>query len=819
MLSLIIGLDPIAPKGTRSLALLVSDGAGFGVVQVDLDSGVRGELRRLPDQVCGTAIAAEFVRRELATMLVIATATQASQLLLVHAVEWAALIAHVPATKVQTLSVGTVAGTVVSAGPFASRAGAQVGTAVTRMRKGSTDQQLALAWADANATCRIAVVGWTPSGQAAVLTTTTADVGFAPPRWPVFRLAAADLQHAESEQLVLGYPASYGGCYDCAALMLFGLDEPVGAAPVLTSVSRYAVANTDGNPWALTDLELAAGLFGSYKGVQVIGGGPTSHGRYVNMTKRIALCGFVPVDPVLGFPPLGVDPAVPVGCRAGATEEKEPLVQLSEESEHGQRRFLAFPSDVTGESVVLGAPRFETVNECCQVLALIQAPPYDTSIIGDKPSITFTKAVDQTSGYSVSSNKTYNLSKDFGANLGLGDLSLSQSIHNWYGEAFDTMRDSSAVCGVQFTTTSVEQDLLLIYGMSYNVWRYPVVKSSKAIVAGEMLVVFPAQPTPSMDVILANTTSYGYRPRSEVGMLLSYVDVKLDGWRDKNELFNSQIGISVSHEKAGMQITYNQTNMTGDTVGKQYVVANSITNNAHFTASTEFFEYLPMNFGLNLSESETFSDQKAETTHVTRSEHLSLNVSSGYVTDQIYTYQIHPHIYLHDPLGFLVVAWEVTLPGRNWHMNQDVDANLRRFNDSDICLIRTSPFTKDLHTQWFSRSIAFVERPAGTTDIVVEVFNNSICSAGEVVCEFFLGKPALEHQKDRPAKLVPPQGTAAQVRTLPALQAHERATITLPDQHLAVPSYVTVRVSCKDNPPFVNKTYWAKYPAHRLGEE
>jgi hypothetical protein len=97
------------------------------------------------------------------------------------------------------------------------------------MRKGAADQQLALAWADTDSTCRVALVGWgadikrkvTHADDAAVLAAAPAEVSFAPPERLNYTLAAADLMQEGVDQLVLGYSAKYGKTQGCAALMLF----------------------------------------------------------------------------------------------------------------------------------------------------------------------------------------------------------------------------------------------------------------------------------------------------------------------------------------------------------------------------------------------------------------------------------------------------------------------------------------------------------------------------------------------------------------------------------------------------------------------
>src|SRR5260370_27864065 len=85
---LIIGLDPRAPD-QRLLALLVSEGNGFGVQLVDLDKAdnePRGAVLKLPTDMKRKAVAAEFVRREPSVSLMVVM--QDDDSLNVHVLSW-----------------------------------------------------------------------------------------------------------------------------------------------------------------------------------------------------------------------------------------------------------------------------------------------------------------------------------------------------------------------------------------------------------------------------------------------------------------------------------------------------------------------------------------------------------------------------------------------------------------------------------------------------------------------------------------------------------------------------------------------------------
>jgi hypothetical protein len=775
---LVIGFDPIQTM-KRVVALLIADAAGFAVAQVDLDSGMREKTCRLPAQVHGTAVAAEKVRRGSSTMLAIVTVGQGS--LWVHAVSWEDLAPEVDGNRVKTLNLGKALEN------LPQELYDQQAVTVTRMRAGSTDQQLALAWgvtktelADGSCgavktlgSCKVALVGWGPSAEPAVLATATPDFASAPPDWNGYRLTAGDLLHNGTEQLVLGYgnnmplPMNTNG----TVLMLFTLDESAG--PNLRYNSKYRL------PFDDAPAKLSAGVFGTCLGVQAI----------VRSDDRHQLgCCFVPVDPNVGLPPgnesVPFTPVVPVTM---------------------DHACFAFPSDLRGQTLVLGAPRLEQKAGCGQILAIIQAPPFDRRVMATAPSVTFATSGGEGSGCSVSSDKTWTLSQDVSLSLGLGPLSLSQSIHNSYLTSLNQMNDSSSISNVQFHANFTDNDYLLVHEIAYNIWRYPVVRASVKNTVGELLVIFPQDSAVKTVWIPAHT--YGYRPRSEVGMLLSYVDLQREAYTEENRLFSLQ-GIPVTDKADSAVITFDKSNSTNNADSRHLSVLNSASSHFSLAGNTELFDYLPgisglpATFGLNLGSSHSYSDSSVQTTHLTVHSSMSLSVSGGAVNDPIYEYEITPYIYKHDRLGCLMLTWQVDLTGRAWHSAADGgDATL---TSAQICLIRSVPQSKDPLYNSFSRSISFVENSDGTVDIVVEVFNNSLSPALNVSCEILLGKPQKRH--DGVTMPIERLGKA----TLDGeLKPAQRRSVTLARQKLTRPIAVTVR-------PFIggipSDYYWAVHP-------
>jgi hypothetical protein len=752
-------------------------------------------------------------------MLVLVAADKGK--LKVHAVAWEHLAAHVKDADVETLPLGDL-----SANPAA-----ELEAIATNMRATSTDQQIAVAWPDTASTAKIALVGWGADGKATLLAMVAPEMAGASAT-PVRRLAAADLLHLGTEQLVFAYPV--GAWWENKTeLMLFTLDEPAGSSANLKCFSKLLCPDesipawwkpNSGFQYLMTSdlvvldpqryLRVSAGVFGTCMGVQLVSG--CSYDGFTGRNKMwpgnpvkegpIIECvgSFVPVDPNVGF---------------RATEGPHSFSSLLSwggnlVGSRGTRRLFWFPSDLAGHSVRLGKPTLKPVDVCNQILAVIQAPPYEVELSpGEAPSVTYSKSSSEASGYSVSFDSAYTLSKDFGKSLSIGGLSIGKTVHDSWAQSFNKVQDRGESIEVSFSDTADTHDCLLVYGTSYNVWRYPVLQSSTPVPGNEILVVVPTAPGAQLKPVPGFHPAYGYRPRSEVGMLLSYVGVEKDGFTPDNRLFQPD-GISVSESSGGSSASGSLLKSNSDTIGKHYTISNSISTSAHLTLQTELFNYLPISFGLNVSNNETFADSTVNTTHVTRSEHMSWSVNSGRVSDSIYSYDIIPCIYIHDKLGFLVISWDVDLsPGTNYNPRAPVDGKMRRLDNPDICLIRSQPFSKDNKAKWYSRSISFDDKTPGKLIVEVEVFNNSINPAEEVKCEFFAGMPAVV--KD----VWGPTGTKLGEATLPELHAQGRSSkplsLTVPRPQ-KLPYYFSVRVSCKGPPVLKPKTYWNVYPADSL---
>lgn len=788
----IVDLNPLETEGPH-LLLLGHDAQGSHLQDLDCTTGAVGRPTRL-EAVDGTPVGAVLLRSQLDAHLVVVSVAGAELLV----------------TDLGPGPLGSAAGgarpTKVTVGPIAD--GAAVSLTAASLVPGTSDQQLVLAYADPTGALQVAALGWDEKSHAlGPLAALVPDTTFATPERDVFRVAAGDLLDSGTDQVVVGWSGTFQGTKGCAALLLVELDES-GKAPALTASSHYAAANAGGQPLASIDLHLAVGLFGELLapdrevdptadsaaaaspagvlGVVLVGAGATL--AQLMQGKASVLTGLVAVDPsTKAFPPLGDAPGVPAPLSTVATIDAD------------APGIFALPSDVSGQSVVLGPPVLSQAMGKGQLLAVIQAPPFEASVSSQKPTLTFSQSDSKMSGYNVNNNKLWMFSEDAGATIGIAGQTLNHNVNKSYGHGFDKLTDHSTTTLVQTTSTITANDLLVMSVMSYDVWTYPVYrKASQAQPDGTMAVVFPMTPAPIQTIVPASDASIGYKPAWQSGVLLSYVDVPPDGYDPDKLLFNVQ-SFPITDDSGGSTVMYDKSQMVSENITKTFMVHNSTTDSAHFSFSTTLFDFVPVNFGLNLSKTKTYSDTKVKTTMLSHTTSMSITITSGAVKDIGYEYQLLPYIYQHATMGCLMVRYGVVMAGESWKSHYKMPG---------IMLPSIYPNSSDPVLAGFSRAISFGEASDGLVPVEVELFNNSLQTARQVVCEFYRGAPTVK-TVDGKSQLAP-TGDMIGSQQLATIGPGARGTVTLP-MSLSDTDQVVVKVYVQPLPSFA-QVYWGIYP-------
>lgn len=805
----LVNLNPIS---LTTPVLLVAGQSDDGAVVVAIDT-VLGEVihQAMLPGIAEPIAAARLVRQGLQAHIIVAVV--ASGTLRVYDCGHEILKGESP-TRCVPLAVGPV-----------TQAAPVVSLATATLVDGSPNQQIVVAYPSGDG-ARIAVLDFADVDDAAPdearglvrLAEHSLDVEFARPERPVFRLATANLLRdaSDRDQIVVGYTGNYGETKGCACLTLIAYRASEKGSGGLVALSRYAAAVQDEDTpkdhqaLASIDLHLAAGVFGADGelmsaegnlngtfGVALFGAA-ASLGDLAQGRARLRTA-IVPVNTKHGtFPPLAADvPSVP--------SYLSEIGVIDAEAE----RFFAIPSDLSGLSVTLGAPTLSMRSDAQQILAIIRAIPFqdDPAIRVGTPTITLSRTHDEINGYNVSSNRMWMTTDDAGGSLGIGSLNLTGNINKNYGEGFDRTQDHSTTHSVTITADIDKTDILLTYGKNYFVWSYPIFrKSAQGFPDGELTVVFPTTAQPVQGMPPANLFEYGYRPRSEVGNLISYLDVEPDGY-DETLLLFDKTRVSSSNN-SGQSVTFDSSQINSDNTSRLFLVHNSANAGVHFNFSKTLFDFLPTSFGLNLSHGNSYSDTKVKTTMQSYTENMSITMNFGSVTSVEYDYEITPLIYQHKTMGCLMIDYQVALTGAGWK-------NYFKKPAPVLTALQPNNSVDPIHAA-FSRSISFVPSTNGEVRISVEVANHSFNPARSIECTFYIGKPHLAASTDGGSgdlRVTPPSSEPFHTVTVETIGPLDRSTVTA-EHKLADGDVVTVTV--KERIAEEPSVYWAVYPPQMI---
>jgi hypothetical protein len=775
------------PDGSMVAGPLLLGGTGeAGVVLSTLDLASRQTIgsQTLPESMTGDLKGGYLVRRQLSSILVLLVARGNELTAYTLPTNSLARCGAVDSQAITSVRVGSV-GT-----------GVEVSAAAVQLSAATPDQQLVVTFADPAGSAQLVVLGFDARGDFATLQTPTVSSRFGHPSQPRVRVTAADLNSDGLDEVIMAFPATYGGVEGAAALMLFAADH----AGMLSEKSSYVAANANEQALASLDLHVAAGVFGDgiTQGVLVIGAGATL-GDLLKGEAEI-LAGVVPVDPITTtFPQIASRPAVlPSVHRVGLTTA-------------GAARFFGMAADFGGLSVVLGTPTFRQVTRTQQILAILSAPPFDSQVARTRGTLAFSQHENEVQGYNVSSNQTWLTSNDVGVTGGIAGQQVGRHISNTYGKNFDKLDDHSTVSGVQISTITSDEDYLLLYGRDYWVWEYPVrrVATDKQPL-GTLLVIFPAGPDAIQEITPAYRHDFGYRQPFENGCLLSYVGLIPDGYDPADSghrMFQSR-SVPVTRDANGSTITYDRTNTIGGTLNRGYSVHNTTGDNAHFAANTTLFSYVPASFGLNLSDSQNYSDNDLNTTSWSRTDSMVISFSSGSVTDDEYQYQVTPVVYQHTTLGCLTVAYNVELIGPGWN---------QKYQEGYPMVVKPHRTSENLVFGAYTPAISFEKDAAsGVVKISVEIFNRSLGRTVEAHCECYVGQPQMMVQDTRNVLTTP----GAEARIGPqadiVIEPLRRETVSFDWPNPIAGSSICVKVWGGGRPPdptgpFVPEIAWSTY--------
>lgn len=625
-----------------------------------------------------------------------------------------------------------------------------------------------------------------------------------PPGQPdavAYGIASGPLMDNGLDQLVVGYSGTYGApaVGGCVALVLlqYALSVPV-ASPVFVGAPRDA-ATGGWQTFCSLDLAIMGGLFGSSDqtaqlGILIVGSGATL--KQLDADQATLTSAIVPVNPATGQLPATPSDApydlTQYGCATGLMTVQASATTL-----------LAMPSDTCGNSVILGTPTLTTVAAASQILACIQAIPYEASAAETAPTLAFSFTQSTTDGYLVTANKSWTFTIDAGANFGMAGASVGAKLQSSYGKNFTNTTNSTQTESLTVVSNIVDEDTMIVYQVGYQVWLYPLYQpATQAETDGQLAVVFPVNSTAVQTVQDANDPDYGYLPQSEIGLLISYPTSigSLSDYSGGSAIF-TPFSVEAQNNNDNT-LVYSASRMTTDTQSLTTTVFNSLNAQSAVKFNANLFDYVPANFGLDLSAGLSWSTADTTTTTSTCSSALSLTFKTGTQINSDCPYLFTPYVYFDNTYGCFMVSYLVDLsPGESWWKNH--------YGEGHPVCIRVFPTSPNPIRSWFTRSIGFVSDDDGSpaTSVTVSLFNASFNPATGIVVTVYAGAPVSSGSTIAPSTDTV-LGTAS---IAPSLDGTASYTVTIPlTPSLAVNDSVTVGIRSVEWP--TEYYYWGVYP-------
>lgn len=594
------------------------------------------------------------------------------------------------------------------------------------------------------------------------------DTSFAKPIRSDFRLAAGPLWKADPGSdssvvpVIVAYSGTYQGISGCACLLMLEFDS---TGDTFIQKSNYAMDTNDQTSFASNDIHIAAGVF-SLNGSGIFGVLVAGQGTSLSLMREGKSS--IKIKMVYAQPETHVFPDF-----SGDLYKQNEFDLVFET--RADAVISAFQCDLTGQSIRLGYPKWEQIPAWSQLMAIIQAPPYDEVLFqpGNLPSLVFNVTTDKTHQININSSKSWQHSDDFGFGFSLGPFHFGNNINTMYGKTFDHLSDSAVSYVCNQSRNFSGQDQMIVLTTLYDIWVYPTYQKGDQPI-GEIMVIFPESNFGPQQVMMeCSDYHYGYLQKHEQGTLLSYVDsldgnpVPLDkgamlrGYSPDTQLFGGDVASQQIAPSANVTFNLSEHQINSDVKTKSWSLHQSTSYSAavNFADALDLFDELPIPFGLNMniSKSDSYSKTDTNTTTVTYNQSMDItinypNISPGdpTVNGEDYTFLVLPVVYQHKDMGSLMVAYQVVLTGRGWQNYQGAKPlKLMAVTPPTPPTDPSNPTAPSIEC-FETHSISF-KKNGDKTDITVEVFNNSTGAIKQVVVELFIGtdKPVFSPVNDK----------------------------------------------------------------------
>lgn len=400
-----------------------------------------------------------------------------------------------------------------------------------------------------------------------------------------------------------------------------------------------------------------------------------------------------------------------------------------------------------GKSVRIGAPVYSQLVDTQQIIAVINAPPKHTDVIGGEtydvnvtdrctapvgPPCTYAKyetATKATTSMQVSTNRDWSVSADAELKFPHVKTSLEAS----YGESFEKTTTSFQSKEFGQDVEADTDDVIVRLQQTLNIWEYPVYADGSDAIQGHILVTWPEKTDPACSSnctaaitarIDAKNPLSRFSPNHEFGNVLSY---SVQPPTDVSTTVKSDVMTYMGSNAYQMWTAWSDVQ---ESETKQ-------SSKLDLKASLEV-----SGFGQSLTTSGSYAQGETTVNKVSFEQSTSIHLYF-FGIEQKYSYGVRPIIYWSNPDGRLVLDYAVQpltasppTPSTWWQKTYtmaDLTFNLP-WKDGE----QGEEYT-DL-----TREITFSPESASAGDIVAitaKVRNYSLVGANNVLVRFCLGEP------------------------------------------------------------------------------
>lgn len=308
---------------------------------------------------------------------------------------------------------------------------------------------------------------------------------------------------------------------------------------------------------------------------------------------------------------------------------------------------------LSSQNIKAQAPTIKTIEECSQVVAVLDAPPMSSLInYSDRenyPTLTYLFQKEQSSTQNIETSTERVQSDNLQAGLQLFGSSIGDQISK---QITDTTQNSYQKSFRLIQNTRIdtkEQDMVIILGMAFNIYEYPIGINEKIV--GYFLFIVPNS---ELHLIITTGRLMFRKTSHQIYNLLSYPMSEPSDI--KQLLYSAEFSINDS-ENEDIIVTYIDMKTISDSTTTTTTVRDSVSLNIEFP----IIKHIAANISASIQDDYTKSDIKISSFTIENSFELSINIPKLTTQDANKYFSIQPYFYI-DKSNIVRCTYRVDVP-------------------------------------------------------------------------------------------------------------------------------------------------------------